>query len=218
MHRIARILTLLAVFSWIGCSSGFEPGTTGETESALAGNTCYTYINPYFGVLPANATYANMWSEHVYCTHVPTSMTPDYYPSFTGPCTGNPNGGMVPGEYQIDVWIENSPTDSPRDYKCARLSIPASGLHYDFRNVLERGWLATYPLPNKSWWVQGLYVGPGLAAVASGLPDVYVSGCTGPATNCTSVVNWRGNAAYWMQADNFVTMASMHTYRVGYHP
>ena len=219
MHRVIKSFALLAVccLGITACESANPPGTT-STESALAGNTCYTSIPPYSGLLPQSATYAGMWNEHVYCTHVPTSMTPDFYPSFTGPCTPDASGHQIPGEYQIDVWVENSSSDSPRQYKCARLSIPAGGLHYDFHNVLERGWLATYPVPQKTWVVQALYVGPGLTAIASGLPDVYASGCTGPSTNCVSVVNWRGGSAFWMQADTYVAMASMYTYRIGYAP
>lgn len=213
MSRIARILTLLAVstLAITGCSSGFEPGTTGA-EQAIT-NVC---SGPSAYVYPWNATYP-LGTQHVFCNHQPADFQQQYWPPNVSACTGNPNGQQVPSAGQVDVWVMDIAT--PRTYRCGRVTVPSVG-HYSltYWELLNMGWRATGYDQVHTRKIQGILVGPGVQWMMSSDSDVYVHGCpASPASACATGVNWLdSHETPWVQIDGvYDPMLSLNFQPVG---
>lgn len=212
MKRLSLAVVFLFVsFASFGCSSGFEPGTTNTAEGAIA-SVCYTNIGGVTGVYPWNATWP-IGSQHVACEHQPTAFVSGSWPPNVAACTGNPNGGMIPGVGQVDVWTKVN--TSPASYLCARVSIPAGG-HYslDYQTLMQLGWRATYPDGAHNRWIQGITAGPDTAGQFADLANVYASG---PISAGLTYINWPENSANWLQIDTSVTTSSLELHRAPPH-
>lgn len=202
---------LLGAFLYAGCgSTGWEPGTTSQALSLCLGPG-------EGGTLPQNASFP-IGNQHVWCQHQPTAFPPASWAPNVSPCTGNANGGQIPGEGQVDVWVRDALTSGTHFY-CARISIPLPG-HFslDYVGVMRMGWFASFADAPRHLWIQGIMVGPGVAGYLSSLADVWNQTCAGTPVPCVLFRNYTGDPAYWLQVDTTLITMSLNLYQIGMRP
>lgn len=204
MSGFGRILATLAV-CWSLASCGVAPPVEDVGKAAQPITTvCYTNINGVTGVLPASATYP-IGSQHVFCEHQVTAFTSPNWAPATFACTPG-----TPGQYQVDIWVKDFSTPNP-NYYCARIYTPAdkTDLHLNFRDILDRGWLGSYPDAAHHRVVYGTNQGPTTVMVASSLQDAWTTGCDGVPAHCQSRVVRSSNPVLWTELDNIMTVNSL---------
>lgn len=213
MTRIARILALLAFCcaAFTGCAGGNEPEAT-AAEQAIQ-STCVKAGGDPLARYPWEATYP-LGTQRVFCQHMDTETASGTWPAGSGPCTGNPNGGQVPGAGQVDVWVQ---TAAPATYRCTRITLPSLPAHFhlSWEPMLEWGWLSRLADTDSAHyrWIQGVYVGPGAAAtIATGSADpAGPAGCPWPpTTSCDAGDVPAGGQATWVQSRYFTEGVDFH--------
>jgi hypothetical protein len=210
MTRIAQGIALLAfcLAAFTGCSSGYEPGTTGAAEQEIQ-SVCLKQAGDQAARYPWEAFYP-LFSQRVFCQHVVSEISPSTWPAGAGACTGNPNGQQIPGAGQVDVWLRDGA--SPPAYYCTRITLPAAPAHFHlaWEPMLEWGWLASWSNtdPHHRRWIQGVVTGPGTAFVTGvGSTDpVNPNGCPVPYDpyHCYSAEVPSNGIATWWQVDTYL--------------
>ncbi len=180
--------------------------------AAITGQICLNNYNPPWGyfTLPYQAAFP-VPPTQVYCQHVPAQgPAPQYWPLEISACTPLPNGSIIPGLHQIDVWVRDGAA-SMVAYYCARVTVPMfGGYRLDYQALMEMGWFAYVP---GDWsgrhmrWIQGIVMGDGTFARFSTYSDaISTSSCTGLYT-CQAYGTPVGGLHPWIQVDSFLTQS-----------
>jgi hypothetical protein len=210
MHRLSRILATLAV-CWSLASCGVAPSADSTTEQAIQ-SVCLKPQTDPAARYPWEALFP-LAGQHVFCQHVPTEIAQNTWPAGISACTGNPNGGNIPGAYQVDVWVRDN-NASPH-FNCARVSVPSSP-HFSlgFEPLLEYGWRASWADGNHWRWIQGVLIGAGVSISVSDAASAPGTACPPNTAGCFSASNAGPGVSPWYELDTFMYPASVDFRRI----